>query len=68
VKVHGLALSGNHLFVANYGISTVGEYKATTGAAINANFVTGLNSGAFALELTAQDRRLRVRRLFIRLI
>lgn len=39
--MHGLALSGNHLFVANYGISTVGEYKATTGAAINANFVTG---------------------------
>jgi hypothetical protein len=39
---HGLALSGNTLFVANYYANTVGEYNATTGAAINANFITGL--------------------------
>ena len=39
----GLALSGNNLFVANFGGGTVGEYNATTGAAINANFITGLN-------------------------
>ena len=34
---------GNTLFVANFGSGTVGEYDATTGAAINANFITGLN-------------------------
>ena len=28
----GLALSGNNLFVANFGGGTVGEYNATTGA------------------------------------
>jgi hypothetical protein len=39
----GLALSGNTLFVANFGSGTVGEYNAATGAAINANFITGLN-------------------------
>jgi hypothetical protein len=39
----GLALSGNDLFVANQSGTTVGEYDATTGAAINANFLTGLN-------------------------
>ncbi len=39
----GLAISGNNLFVANFGSGTVGEYDATTGATINANFVTGLN-------------------------
>ena len=39
-----LALSGNTLFVANYGNAdngTVGEYNALTGAAINANLVSG---------------------------
>jgi PEP-CTERM motif len=40
---HGLALSGNTLFVPNYGANTVGEYNATTGAAINDNFISGLN-------------------------
>jgi hypothetical protein len=35
-------LSGNHLFVANATTDTIGEYDATTGATINANFVTGL--------------------------
>jgi hypothetical protein len=29
-----LVLSGNNFFVANYGSGTVGEYNATTGAAI----------------------------------
>ena len=40
---HGLALSGNTLFVANYYANTVGEYNATTGAAINDSFISGLN-------------------------
>jgi hypothetical protein len=42
----GLAVSGNNLFVTNWGApySTVGEYDATTGAAMNANFATGLNT------------------------
>jgi hypothetical protein len=44
-----LAVSGNTLFVTNYGYpgkfslpGAVGAYNATTGAAINANLVTGL--------------------------
>jgi WD40 repeat protein len=40
----GLAISGNNLFVANFGNGTVGEYNATTGAAINPSFITGLSS------------------------
>ena len=43
----GIAISGNNLFVANYGVdgdSTVGEYNATTGAVINASLVSGLSS------------------------
>ena len=44
-------MSGNNLFVANSvpnagigtGVGTVGEYNATTGAVINANFITGLS-------------------------
>ena len=39
----GLAVYGNDLFVANNDGSTVGEYNATTGAVINASFVTGLS-------------------------
>ena len=41
---NSLALSGNNLFVASGGNIhyPVSEYNATTGAAINANFVTGL--------------------------
>ena len=35
-------MKGNTLFVANFGSGTVGEYDATTGAAINASFITGL--------------------------
>jgi len=34
---------GNTLFVANFGGGTVDEYDATTGAAINVPFITGLN-------------------------
>jgi hypothetical protein len=37
----GLAVQGNILFVANFGFGTVGKYNATTGNAINANFITG---------------------------
>ena len=41
----GVALFGNDLFVANGGsANTVGEYNATTGAVINASFVTGLSA------------------------
>ena len=40
----GLALSGNHLVVAGDQQGTVGEHDATTGAVINANFITGLSS------------------------
>jgi len=38
-----MLLMGNDLFVANDGNNTVGEYDATTGATINASFITGLN-------------------------
>ena len=44
----GAAIFGNDLFVANNGTNTVGEYNATTGAVINANFVTGVN-GSYGL-------------------
>ena len=36
-------MSDNNLFVANYASGTVGQYNATTGTVINANFITGLN-------------------------
>jgi PKD domain len=39
---YGVALSGNHLFVAGYQQGTVSEYDATTGAVINANFISGI--------------------------
>ena len=44
---YGLAVSGNSLFVALLGGATpgagaVGQYDATTGSAINANFIQGL--------------------------
>ena len=45
----GLALSGNNLLVANYLGTTVGEYDATTGIALNANFITGLNQPSIAI-------------------
>jgi hypothetical protein len=38
----GIAVSGNDLFVTNTSLGTVGEYDATTGAAIDASFVAGL--------------------------
>jgi len=49
----GIAVSGNNLYVSNQTSSssspmfipgTVSEYDATTGAAINASFITGLSS------------------------
>lgn len=40
---YGLAVYGNDLFVAISSNKMVGEYNATTGAVINASFVTGLN-------------------------
>jgi hypothetical protein len=45
---YGIALSGNDLFVVNEGNfeqggGSIGEYNASTGAVINANFITGLN-------------------------
>ena len=38
----GLAVLGNKLFVVDFASGTVGKYDATTGEAINANFITGL--------------------------
>ena len=41
----GIAVKGEHLFVASYTGNTIGEYDAKTGAVINANFITtGLNN------------------------
>jgi DNA-binding beta-propeller fold protein YncE len=40
----GLVVSRNTLFVANELSGTVGKYNATTGKAINANFITGLKA------------------------
>jgi hypothetical protein len=34
-------VSGNNLFAANINSATVGQYNATTGAAINLNVITG---------------------------
>ena len=42
-RTRGVGL-GNTLFVANRDGNTVGKYDATTGAAINASFITGLNT------------------------
>jgi hypothetical protein len=38
----GIAISGNIIYVVNFGGGTVGEYNATTGSAINVSFITGL--------------------------
>jgi hypothetical protein len=53
----GLAVSGNDLFVANWGQTngtTVSEYNATTGAGINASFITGLH-GPSGLALSGNN-------------
>lgn len=43
-SVRGLTLSGNTLYVVNVNSNTVGTYNATTGAVINAAFISsGLN-------------------------
>ena len=52
-------MSGNDLFVTSYlgpGLigPMVGEYDATTGAAINPSFITGLN-GATGLAVSGND-------------
>jgi hypothetical protein len=50
-----LLVSGNNLYVTNFGNGTVGEYNATTGAPINATLISGLphtvNDGPFGLAL-----------------
>ena len=38
-----IAVSGGNLWVANTGSGTIGEYNATTGAAINAALISGLS-------------------------
>jgi len=40
----GLALSGSNLYVATQGNGTIGVYDATSGAAINANFIRVQNA------------------------
>ena len=40
---YGLLLSGNSLFVSRGNADIVGKYDATSGAAVSANFVTGLS-------------------------
>ena len=44
IAPRGFALAGDHLFVADYGNGKVGEYSASTGAAINASFIQFSNS------------------------
>ena len=56
-----IAVLGNNLFVTYYtgqNHYAVGEYDATTGAAINANLITGLNT---TFGLTVLDNKLFVR-------
>ena len=38
-----VVVSGNNLYTANFYTGTVGEYNATTGAAINSSLVTGID-------------------------
>jgi WD40 repeat protein len=40
----GLAISGNMLFEANFYGGNIGKYDATTGAVINASFISGLSN------------------------
>ena len=39
----GIAVSGGNLWVTSEGSGTIGQYNATTGAAVNAALVSGLN-------------------------
>ena len=41
------AQAGADLYVTDIGRGTIGEYNASTGAAINASLVSGLNSPVF---------------------
>ena len=52
----GLALLGDKLFVANFGDNTVGEYDATTGAPINANFIPGSAATGLAVKRHGDER------------
>ena len=40
----GITFSNGNLYVTDEGSTTVGEYNATTGAAINASLITGINN------------------------
>jgi hypothetical protein len=54
----GLALSGNNLYVLDFGNGTngtVGEYDATTGAAINAALITGLPTNSIVLAVSGDN-------------
>src|SRR5580704_8258519 len=52
--VAGSVAHANVLYIGLYGGGAVGEYNAATGAAINANFITGL-SDPFGLALSGND-------------
>jgi streptogramin lyase len=43
---YGIAVSGGTLWIANYSSGTIGEYNATTGAAVNAALISGLSAPA----------------------
>ena len=43
------------LFVSQSNAGSVGEYDATTGAAINASFITGLNRPLFGIAVSGND-------------
>lgn len=53
----GLLVSGDKLFVADLGTSSVGEYDTTTGSAINPNFITGVVCLASRLVVGDLSRR-----------
>ena len=48
---HGIAVSGGDLWVTNGGSGTIGEYNATTGAAVGTALVSGL-SDPFAIAVS----------------
>jgi len=48
-------VSGNNLYVVGFYTGTIGEYNATTGAAINSSFVSGLSESSYALALSGND-------------
>ncbi len=54
---YGLAVSGGNLFVASgsLGNGRIGEYDATSGAAINANLISGLSQSSTAIAVSGGD-------------